>query len=91
MTPSCAALIAGAITKGDVTVTDVQLPDLIPLIEKLKACGLIVTTTEDSVRVQANGSLHPVDVETLPFPGFPRLTSILMVCQIRAFLSRFSA
>ena len=41
-------------------------------IEVLRRAGVEVTTTNEGVHVARNGeALHPVDVETSPFPGFP--------------------
>ncbi|MGE4170338.1 MAG: UDP-N-acetylglucosamine 1-carboxyvinyltransferase [Candidatus Margulisiibacteriota bacterium] len=64
-------MIAGGITKGDVLVTHVSIPDLEPLIEKLKEAGLKVEVGDRQVRVAYQGSLNAVNFETLPFPGFP--------------------
>lgn len=64
-------LLAGAITGGDVTVTNVTPEDSRPLLEKLKEAGFAVTTGPDWMRVVAQGPFRGVDIETLPFPGFP--------------------
>ncbi len=64
-------LISGAITKGDVTVENVNTSHLDALIRKLKECQLNVIVSENSVRVSYSGAMEAVDIETLPFPGFP--------------------
>jgi UDP-N-acetylglucosamine 1-carboxyvinyltransferase len=64
-------LIAGAITGGDVTITKANPIDIEPLTQKLQECGFKLTFTKDSIRITGNGSIKPVDIETLPFPGFP--------------------
>ena len=37
----------------------------------LKQVGLHVSAENDAIRVKTNGGFHPVDVTTLPYPGFP--------------------
>ncbi|MFQ5508651.1 MAG: UDP-N-acetylglucosamine 1-carboxyvinyltransferase [Leptospirillia bacterium] len=64
-------LLAGAITRGDVTVTHVVPEHLEALIQKLREVGVVVDVTADRIRVRANGRLKAVNVRTLPHPGFP--------------------
>jgi UDP-N-acetylglucosamine 1-carboxyvinyltransferase len=64
-------LLAGAITGGDVTVTNVVPDHSLPLLEKLREAGFQITTGPDWMRVVSVGRFKGVDVETLPFPGFP--------------------
>ncbi|NOZ13872.1 MAG: UDP-N-acetylglucosamine 1-carboxyvinyltransferase [Acidobacteria bacterium] len=40
-------------------------------IEKLVEAGVTVTTGENTISVKAHHDIHPVDVETSPYPGFP--------------------
>jgi len=48
------------------------IPDHInPLIAKLREMGVHVLEGENGVHVRAEGKLQPVDVKTLPYPGFP--------------------
>lgn len=64
-------LIAGAITNGDVLVENVVTEHLKPLIAKLVESGAEVEESEDSVRVIGRGRPKPLDVKTMPYPGFP--------------------
>jgi len=64
-------LLAGAITGGDVTVTDVQPAHLEALIQKLREAGAGVDVDPRRIRVRTPGRLKGVDVRTLPHPGFP--------------------
>ncbi len=64
-------MIAGAITNGDVTVSNVIPEHLDPLIYKLREVGVQVDVGDDSVRVQGTGILKAVDIKTMPYPGFP--------------------
>ena len=65
-------ITAGAITRGDVKVTGVAPNLLGAFIDKLEEAGLPIETGENFIRVKPyKGSLKPIDVITLPYPGFP--------------------
>ena len=63
-------LVAGAMTKGDVTVENVCPEHLFPVIDKLQELGASVVWGANNVRIRA-GELRGVDIKTLPHPGFP--------------------
>jgi UDP-N-acetylglucosamine 1-carboxyvinyltransferase len=64
-------LAAGAITKGDLTVSGCAPEHLRALIAKLQNCGADVKeTSADAVRVRTNGKLKSVDMTTEEHPGF---------------------
>jgi UDP-N-acetylglucosamine 1-carboxyvinyltransferase len=64
-------LIAGAISGGDVKVTNCVPGHLDALINKLADCGFEIETGDDWVRVKPCLSWKAVDVDTAPHPGFP--------------------
>ncbi|MGB9793125.1 MAG: UDP-N-acetylglucosamine 1-carboxyvinyltransferase [Thermacetogeniaceae bacterium] len=64
-------LIAGGITRGEVTVENVIVRHLQPLIAKLQDVGLDVDVGEDLVTVRYRGELRATEIKTLPYPGFP--------------------
>ena len=64
-------LIAGAITGGDVKVTNCVPGDLDSLVNKMKDCGFEIESGEDWLRVKPCTSWRAVDVDTAPHPGFP--------------------
>ncbi len=65
-------VIAAAITRGDVTVKGIAPKLLGAFLDKLEEAGLPMELSEDSIRVLPyQGSLKPVDVITLPHPGYP--------------------
>ena len=64
-------LIAGAITGGDVKVTNCVPKDIDSLINKLIDCGFEIETGSDWVRVRPCTRWSAVDVDTAPHPGFP--------------------
>jgi UDP-N-acetylglucosamine 1-carboxyvinyltransferase len=64
-------LIAGAITGGDLTVTDCVPEHLGALVSKLQQTGADVTQPDaTSLRVRGGGRLRSVDMTTEEYPGF---------------------
>lgn len=64
-------LLAGAITGGEVTVTNCCPNDLEPLLIKLKESGFNLYTEKDSIHICANSYWQGVDITTAPHPAFP--------------------
>ncbi|WP_286909120.1 UDP-N-acetylglucosamine 1-carboxyvinyltransferase [Clostridium sp. UBA1652] len=64
-------MVAAAITKSEITINGVNEEHLRPTIEKLKECGVIMELVNGKMRVDGRGELRPVDIKTLPYPGFP--------------------
>ncbi len=63
-------LLAGAITSGDVVVEGILPEYLFSVIDKLQEIGLQIDIGYNYIRVRA-GEMRGVDVNTLPYPGFP--------------------
>lgn len=77
-------MIAAAITGGTVTVENVIIQHLQPLIAKLRETGAEVMEEEGRLTVQG-GAINPIDLKTLPHPGFPTdLQSPMMALLTRA-------
>jgi UDP-N-acetylglucosamine 1-carboxyvinyltransferase len=64
-------IVAGAITGGDVTVTDLVPDHLSALMAKLEECGVALEVGPTSVRVRGLERAQAADITTSPFPGFP--------------------
>ena len=64
-------LAAGAITGGDVTITNARPEDLEAFLDALRHAGVDVETGPSSIRVQRSGPLRATDIRTAPHPGFP--------------------
>lgn len=65
-------MVAAAMTSGDVLIKDAVWEHNRPLISKLLEMGVDVTEEEAGIRVKSDRSrLKPVNVKTLPHPGFP--------------------
>ena len=64
-------MLAAAMTKGDVTIRNVDLSCLGAICDKLSESGVDVQAKKDHIRVKRKGRLRPVSVTTLAYPGFP--------------------
>ena len=63
--------IAAVMTGGEVSLERVHEPHMLPITEKLLEAGADVWNRDDHMLVRAGSSLRAVDIQTLPFPGFP--------------------
>jgi UDP-N-acetylglucosamine 1-carboxyvinyltransferase len=64
-------LIAGAITRGELTVTDCPVEHLGALVVKLRQVGVEVSQPDStSLAVRTAGGLRSVDITTEEYPGF---------------------
>lgn len=64
-------LVAGAMTRGNVLLTECEPRHLGALIDKLKECGAEITAeNKNSLRVRVREKLRAADVTTEEYPGF---------------------
>ena len=64
-------LLAGVATGGDVTIEGAEPAHLDSLIAKLREAGAEVEAGAGGVRVRAAGPLRAVQLQAVPYPGFP--------------------
>ena len=65
-------MIAAAITNSRIKINGVNQEHLRPVIEKLKEGGVSFEGYKNSsVIVDGRGNKKPLDIKTLPYPGFP--------------------
>ncbi len=64
-------LVAGAVTRGDVTVTKCNPSHLEAFMVKLQECGVDLTFGDDWIRVDGSTITGGTDILTAPYPGFP--------------------
>lgn len=76
-------LIAGAITQGDLYISRCIPRHLDAVAFKLRESGVQVVEDGNGLRVKSPERPRPVDVKTLPYPGFPTD----MQAQIMALMS----
>ncbi len=64
-------LAAGALTGGPVTVEGFDPEHLGLVLRKYESMGMSVERGERSCTIRRDGPLRSIDIQTLPFPGFP--------------------
>jgi len=66
-------MVAAAITRGDILLTNVLGDHVKPVIAKLKETNIIVEELDTGIRVRYEEGVDVVaaDIKTLPYPGFP--------------------
>ncbi|WP_131920667.1 UDP-N-acetylglucosamine 1-carboxyvinyltransferase [Heliophilum fasciatum] len=64
-------MVAAAATRGRVIVENVIPTHLHALSAKLREMGVTVEEEDDQVLVDGRGEFRPVDIKTMPYPGFP--------------------
>ncbi|MCM8776598.1 MAG: UDP-N-acetylglucosamine 1-carboxyvinyltransferase, partial [Candidatus Omnitrophica bacterium] len=64
-------MFAAAMTGGDVEIKKADPDHCKAVIDKLRQSGVRVDKGKNTIRVRRNSRLRPVDVTTLPYPGFP--------------------
>src|SRR5256714_9731470 len=64
-------VIAGALTGGDLMVSNCEPKHLGALLQKLQECGVKMNISGDSVRVMGDNPLVAADISTEEYPGFP--------------------
>ncbi|MCH3965283.1 MAG: UDP-N-acetylglucosamine 1-carboxyvinyltransferase [Clostridium sp.] len=79
-------MIAAAITRSKIKINRVNLEYIKPIIAKLTEAGIYIKPEGNSIIVDGNRELRPIDVKTMPYPGFPtdmqsQITGLLCTIQ----------
>lgn len=64
-------LCATAVTGGKVKLKNVVPEHIVPVIHKLQEAGCIIDIEKNSVEIEAPKKLKPIEIRTMPYPGFP--------------------
>jgi len=64
-------MVAGAMTRGDITIKGARFDHLGAVVDKLREAGVDVTNEGQNIKIRCRHSLKPINVTTLPYPGFP--------------------
>ena len=64
-------MVAAAATGGDILVKNVIPKHMDSVSAKLVETGAEVIEYDDSIRVRGAAQINPVNIKTLPYPGFP--------------------
>jgi UDP-N-acetylglucosamine 1-carboxyvinyltransferase len=93
-------ILAGAITGGELTIEGIDFGHMGSFLDLLKTAGMSLVPGDQSIIASLPSSLNPLEVVTLPFPGFPTdlqaqicalasVTEGLSVITERVYPSRF--
>lgn len=64
-------MIAAALTNGNIVIKHTNPAHNFALIDKLKEAGVSIKISGSKIYVKKDKPLKPVDITTLPYPGFP--------------------
>lgn len=64
-------MVAATITKGNLLIKNVIPKHLEPITAKLEQAGATIEEYDDAVRVCCMGDIEPLNIKTMPHPGFP--------------------
>jgi UDP-N-acetylglucosamine 1-carboxyvinyltransferase len=64
-------MIAAAATHGDLTLENIIPLHVEPLSAKLREANVEIEEEGDCLRVRSVEPIRPVDIKTMPYPGFP--------------------
>ncbi len=64
-------MVAALMTKGDILIKNALYRHLGAIIDKLEEAGAYISKKDSSIRVCYKRRPRPVNITTLPYPGFP--------------------
>lgn len=64
-------LVAGAITGGNVKITNVNPEHIEPILNKLEEANCKLKIEKTTIEIEAPKRVKAVDIKTMPYPGFP--------------------
>ncbi|MDA3863745.1 MAG: UDP-N-acetylglucosamine 1-carboxyvinyltransferase [Deltaproteobacteria bacterium] len=78
-------MVAAAITRGDVLIRKANPLHVSRIVEIMKNIGISVETGKDFIKINSSGTIHPLDVITEAYPGFPTdMQAQFMVLALKA-------
>jgi UDP-N-acetylglucosamine 1-carboxyvinyltransferase len=78
-------LVAGALTRGNMLLTEVEPSHLTTVIDKLRISGAKVEVKKNKIRITGSEVIRSQDITTSPYPGFPTdMQAQFMVLMTRA-------
>ena len=64
-------LVAGAITGGNIKLTNVCPEHIEPILNKLEETNCKLTVRKNTIQIEGPKRVKAVDIKTMPYPGFP--------------------
>jgi len=63
--------VAGVLTKGDITIKNINLTHIDAIVKKLKEVGGEISNGGNWLKVKGNREIKSTDITVAPYPGFP--------------------
>ena len=84
-------LAAGAITRGRILLKNVNNNHLRAQIEAFRQMGCHLTTTKDTILLEASDTLSGLSITTAPYPGYPtdmqsQMMALLCTCNTKSYI-----
>ncbi|MFT5874238.1 MAG: UDP-N-acetylglucosamine 1-carboxyvinyltransferase [Clostridium sp.] len=79
-------MITAAITKSLIKINGTDEVHLKPIIAKLSEMGVAIEINKGSIIVDGRKKLNPVDIKTMPYPGFPtdmQAQMMSLLCRVK--------
>jgi UDP-N-acetylglucosamine 1-carboxyvinyltransferase len=64
-------MVAAAITKSKLQINNCQLDHMLAVTDRFRQIGVDVEASNGGCEVSLAGPIHPADITTQPYPGFP--------------------
>jgi len=64
-------LAFGIMTRSNITIKNVSPNHLLAVLDLFKTMNQEISSSKDSIKIKKIRNINPVDISTLPFPGFP--------------------
>lgn len=64
-------MVAAAITKSKLQINNCQLDHMLAVTDRFRQIGVAVESSNGGCEVSLDGPIHPADITTQPYPGFP--------------------
>ncbi|WMJ79666.1 UDP-N-acetylglucosamine 1-carboxyvinyltransferase [Clostridium sp. MB40-C1] len=64
-------MVGAAITRGKIKINGIREEHLKPIIAKLREVGVDIESLGESIMVDGDREFSPIDIKTMPYPGFP--------------------
>ncbi len=64
-------MIAAAITRSKMKINGIDDEHIKPVIAKLSEMGMEIELYNDTLIIDGRNELKPIDIKTMPYPGFP--------------------
>jgi UDP-N-acetylglucosamine 1-carboxyvinyltransferase len=64
-------MVAAAITKSKLQINNCQLDHMLAVTDRFRQIGVQVESSNGGCEVSLDGPIHPADITTQPYPGFP--------------------